>query len=76
MQDDLIVILYDLLNLCDAGLHATEQVLMLGTDGLSQAEKDKRMTALKSIGIAQQGCKITLARIEALTSGVAQTRKG
>ncbi len=75
MQDDLIVILSDLLNLCDAGLNATEQVLMLGTDGLSQAEKDKRMTALNSIGIAQQGCKITLARIEALTR-VAQTRKG
>ena len=74
MTDDLIDILSDLLALCDAGLNATEQVLMLDAEGLPQAQKEKRLAILKSIGIAQDGCKATLARVEALKGGAAQTQ--
>jgi hypothetical protein len=69
MNEELAAILMDLNELCEANANAIEQVLMLA-GAMPQPEKEKQLAVLKSIQIAQDGCKKTRARIQAMRSGV------
>lgn len=66
MDDKLKVILLDLLSLTQRNANDIERAVMIGAVDETEAQKDERLSILRSLEVTGNGCEMTLARIKEL----------